>query len=210
MGLLRKFFGGEGGAEARETRGPLSSQFHETDPAGDEEQHARNAPRRELVQVMLRDAMRRHGIPSDWIEARVLSTISRGGRAGLHVNFVVKEGHEQMLGYVFAFQESFETELKRIDPRARDWLLSIGGEFHGVRAAAVLPHPGSIKETSLSAAGRAAAPALAAAPAPASDDDLQRDLQALFAIRDAALADAASKAPSTRQGPDFEATRPLD
>jgi hypothetical protein len=39
-----------------------------------------------------------------------------------------------------------------------------------------------------------------------SEDDVQRDLEALFAIRDAAMADTARKAPREN---DFENTRPF-
>src|SRR5687768_17562883 len=135
MGLIDRIFKGKekdrdaGGAAA----GPASSQFYESEPGepDSDADHAgsRNAPRRELVQVVLRDTMRKHGIPSDWVECRILSTIGRNGRTGLHVNFVVRRAHDQLLGYVFAFQDSFDRELARFDPRARDWLLSLGWEF---------------------------------------------------------------------------------
>ncbi|QJW84307.1 hypothetical protein HK414_12250 [Ramlibacter terrae] len=43
---------------------------------------------------------------------------------------------------------------------------------------------------------------------PKSEDDVQRDLEALFAIRDAAMADTARK-PRTGEN-DFENTRPFE
>jgi hypothetical protein len=128
MGLIGRIFKGKDNREGG-PGGPASSQFYESEPPSGGEEQTRNAPRRELVQVVLRDTMRKHGIPSDWIECRVLSSISRSGRPGLHVNFVVKSAHHQMLGYVFAFQASFERELSRFEPRARDWLMSLAWEF---------------------------------------------------------------------------------
>src|SRR6478735_2054768 len=129
MGLLKRIFGSNG------THDPDGAgewqQFHETGSTSNEAEASRNAPRRELIQVVLRDTMRKHGIPSDWLECRILSTISRSGRAGLHVNFVVRQAHEQLLGYVFAFQDSFLSELARFEPRARDWLVGVGWEFEG-------------------------------------------------------------------------------
>jgi hypothetical protein len=47
---------------------------------------------------------------------------------------------------------------------------------------------------------------------PKSDEDVQRDLKALFAIRDAALAEAAGrkKPRDEPEPPDFEPTQPFD
>lgn len=222
MGWLHKIFGTANGREAAMSGGPATSQFHESETTSNEEETtSRNAPRRELVQVILRDTMRQHGIPSDWIECRILSTVNRSGRAGMHVNFVVKQAHDKLLHYVFAFQDTFERELARFEPRSSEWMFSLGWEFQGHKAdAKAMPEPGS---WSLGAGGTAGAPGagkagleggLAFAPtadpllevARKSDEDVQRDLQALFAIRDAALADAARKpAPEN----DFENTQPF-
>jgi hypothetical protein len=43
---------------------------------------------------------------------------------------------------------------------------------------------------------------------PKSDDDVQRDLQALFAIRDAAIADTAPGRPRRPEQGDFQPTEP--
>ncbi|MBC5783276.1 hypothetical protein H8N03_09995 [Ramlibacter sp. USB13] len=216
MGLIGRIFGGKGseGAAAH------STQFHESEPDSSDQEGSRNAPRRELVQVILRDTMRKHGIPSDWIECRMLSTVNRVGRHGLHVNFVVKQAHDRLLAYVFAFQDSFERELARFEPRARDWLLSIGWEFQGFNAAEMpdprtwaqsgpaplMPMPG-LRAGALKGFEPTEDPLAADAEPPKSDEDVQRDLEALFAIRDQALADAAGR--STPKGEEFEPTQPF-
>jgi hypothetical protein len=105
MGWLHKIFGEDKDGEAGPRSSLGASQFHESETTADEDAAARNAPRRELVQVILRDTMRKHGIPSDWIECRILSTVTRSGRPGMHVNFVVRQAHDRLLGYVFAFQD---------------------------------------------------------------------------------------------------------
>lgn len=215
MGWLRKIFGGGDGRGS--TGGPATSQFHESESTSDE-QLSRNAPRRELVQVILRDTMRQHGIPSDWIECRILATVNRTGAAGMHVNFVVKQAHERLLHYVFAFQDSFERELARFEPRSKEWMLSLGWEFQGYKSAIeAMPDPGSWSRAAAAHAANAlpGADARAFAPTtdprdaegPKSDEDVQRDLQALFAIRDAALADAARKPESEN---DFQNTQPFE
>lgn len=213
MGLIHRIFGN---GKVREPADGASTQFRESEPDATQPQlPSRNAPRRELVQVILRDTMRKHGIPSDWIECRVLSTVNRSGRQGLHVNFVVRKAHDKLLSYVFAFQDSFERELARYEPRASDWLLSLGWEFQGV-AAAEMPDPHTFAQSGPaplvpplvnpdwkapeSGFGisrpleqddeHEEAQAVQAEPGHA-DDDVQRDLAALFAIRDAALAQPA-------------------
>ncbi|WP_299761184.1 hypothetical protein [Ramlibacter sp.] len=225
MGWLQKIFGGTH-RQAAHAGAPPTSQFHESEPTGDDDRVSRNAPRRELVQVILRDTMRQHGIPSDWIECRILSTGGRGGRPGMHVNFVVKQAHERLLNYVFAFQQSFERELSRFEPRSREWMLGLSWEFQDYKAGPHgMPEPGSwvrasAQQRSLVAAGlpgpeeadleRGFAPTTdpLGNEAMKSEDDVQRDLEALFAIRDAAMADTARKAPAHHK--DFENTRPFE
>lgn len=212
MGLIDRIFGkGEG------TGSSASTQFRESEPDSDQP-GSRNGPRRELVQVVLRDTMRKHGIPSDWVECRLLSSVSRTGRHGLHVNFVVKQAHDRLLAYVFAFQDSFERELARFEPRARDWLLSIGWEFQGFNAAEMpdpkmwaQSGPAPLVQADWQARNGALGPGDdTAAEPPKSDEDVQRDLQALFAIRDAAIAQTAPrKGGEPERQNDFQPTQPF-
>jgi hypothetical protein len=224
MGLLDRFFGH--GKDADAPAGAASTQFRESEPDTEESRVSRNAPRRELVQVVLRDTMRKHGIPSDWVECRILSTINRSGRPGLHVNFVVKKAHDKLLAYVFAFQDSFEREIARFDPRARDWLMSLGWEFQGFNAAD-MPDPHTWMHSGVvplqaplvqpdwrgpsSGFGHTVPPDEDSRPA---DEDVQRDIQALFAIRDAAMGDTPRQPPADPRrnpapdAPDFENTHP--
>lgn len=210
MGLIGRIFGN--GKDR--SPGAASTQFHESEPDPDDSQPSRNAPRRELVQVVLRDTMRKHGIPSDWIECRILSAVTRSGRSGLHVNFVVRQAHDRLLTYVFAFQDSFERELARFEPRARDWLLSLGWEFEGFNAAE-MPDPRNWAHSGPAPLPGAAAPAPGAAlpaldlEAPKTDEDVERDLKALFAIRDAAMAETVRRAPPGEEHVDFQVTQPF-
>jgi hypothetical protein len=220
MGLLDRFFGHGKDADPSAAAGAASTQFRESEPDTEESRASRNAPRRELVQVILRDTMRKHGIPSDWIECRILSTINRRGRPGLHVNFVVKKAHDKMLAYVFPFQESFEREIARFEPRAREWLMSLGWEFQGFNAAD-MPDPNTWTP------GNGVAPLVkpdwSGPPSgfdssitpehESGDEDMQKDLAALFAIRDAAMVDTPAKpAEGERRrpggAPDFQNTEP--
>jgi hypothetical protein len=128
MGLIKKIFGAD--------KGPSdSTQFRESKSAPLGQSVGRtvseNAPRRDLVQVVLRETMRKHGIPSDWIECRTLSVLTRQHKQGMHVQFIIRKGDERLLEYVHAFQASFWREIERFEPRARDWLFSLAWQFDG-------------------------------------------------------------------------------
>ncbi len=134
---MKKIFGrGANGTTAADE----SPQSDESDKAAD---HSKGRDtRRELVHVVLRDTMRKHGIPSDWIDCRILSAQTRQGKAGMHVQFVVRQGDEQLLNYVHAFQDSFWEEILKFDPQAREWLFSVAWQFDGKVARGSAPPPG--------------------------------------------------------------------
>jgi hypothetical protein len=185
MGLLNKFFGK--GQAAREAP-PESSQFHESETTA-QDLGSRNTPRRELVQVVLRDTMRKHGIPSDWIECRILSVVTRNRMAGMHVQFIVGKHQSALLDYVHAFQNSFWEEMERFEPRAREWLFSVAWQFDGPAPSAKrsMPRPSGWGDLN-SAGGDTQPPDVGA-------DELESDLRALYAIRDAALSQPGDTSP---------------
>ena len=231
MQLINKLLGrgAPGGAKDE-------SQFHDSDPDTDEA--ARTAQRRELVQVVLRDSMRRHGIPSAWIECRTLTVASRNAMSsGMHVQLIVRDGADRLLAYVPAFQHSFMDEITRMNPRVGDWLLSLSWQFQNLTAT-VMPDPGVWSGSSIAALlastpsgsgalarkdGSAAIPKPVPTPAPTpglpppsvqaaasavDDGEILEDLQALYAIRDASLR-GGRQTPSGPSGEaDFEDTQP--
>lgn len=208
MGLIKKIFGEK---PARETGTP-SSQFTESeDTTG--QPGSKNATRRELVQVVLLETMRRHGIPSDWMECRVLSIVSKSAMPGLHVTLVVKQGHPRLLTYVPAFQGSYLLAVEKFDPKASNWLLSLSWQFEGMSAQAQMPEPGAWSGAGAAAAATGAAVAADAAAPPSvdlldQDDELEEDLKALYAIRDAALSQDPRRPPDDHG--DFEHTQPSE
>jgi hypothetical protein len=192
MGLLNKIFGGK--ETQANSSPPASSLFHESE-ATTEQAGSKNAPRRELVHVVLRDTMRKHGIPSDWMDCRVLTMVSRRNVTGIHVTFIVRQGHDNLLAYVYPFQDSFRAELAKYEPRYEDWLMSVSWQFDGTGAAP----PGGQGGWGVGAPVAAAA----AVAAHEEEDDVEADLKALYAIRDAAL-----KGDSADEPIDFQPTRP--
>jgi hypothetical protein len=178
MGLLKKLFGAGAAADTQ----PASSQFHESETTAQQKGSA-NAPRRELVQVALRDTMRKHGIPSDWMDCRILSVVTRKRVAGMHVQFIVSKGQTRLLEFVHSFQESFWEEIEKFEPRARDWLFSLAWQFDGPA-----PRPERSRPER--------AEWLDGDTQPPEDpaDELRSDLQALYAIRDEALKQSTEQA----------------
>ena len=163
MQLIKKMFGRTPGVNP--APGSESAQFQESD--GNSETGSRNAPRRELVQVVLRDSMRRHGIPSAWIDCRILSVVTRSQRSGMHVQLIVRDGIDRLLSYVPAFQTSFTQEIARFDPRVDDWLFSVSWQFLNVnsKVANLMPDPAVWAGTTAGAPLQAQAP-IAPAPTP--------------------------------------------
>ena len=163
-----------------------TSRFEDLDT--DEDQASRNASRREVVHVVLRDTMRKHGIPSDWIEDRVLSVVNREGVCGTHVQFIVRGGEERLMAYVHAFQDSFRRQLVQVEPRAMDWLRSLSWEFQGVAPGpGAMPDPASWSGETSTQLGELDPSQARPRLTQSEHDDLSEDLAALFAIRDEAL-----------------------
>ena len=192
MGLMKLLFGPIGGGPKPPPSPPSVPAFRESETTV-EKAKERNAPRRELVHVVLRETMRRHGIPSDWVGCRILSVVTKQHKSGMHVAFIVHRGDEQLLKYVHAFQEAFLTELTRLDPFAKQWLFSIAWQFEGKagQAAAPMPSAASMYQDEPDTQPPDAGDTI---PAEEDADDVESDLQALYAIRDAALSGPAELA----------------
>jgi hypothetical protein len=205
MGLLDKLFRNKEASSAR-LSAPPTSQFQESQTTT--ELSSNNAPRRELVQVVLRDTMRKHGIPSDWIECRILSVVSNSRGSGMHIQFVVRSGDDRLITYVHAFQQSFMRELEQFEPKAADWIFSLSWQFDGkpLPTHAAMPDPNTWGGARAAAASPA--PAKAGAAPAGQDADLKKDLEALFAIRDAVLKDTAAAELRDDEHPEFAPTQP--
>ena len=88
-----------------------------------------NATRRHLVQVLLRDVMRRHGIPPPWIECQIQLVSSRSRGPGIYVRLVLKYWDERLVNYMYAFQRALMTDIERFEPKATEWLHGISWQL---------------------------------------------------------------------------------
>jgi hypothetical protein len=200
MGLFNSIFRRPAGpAGGRNDRGADTS-----DDEGDSElPENRAALRREAVQAVLRETMRAHGVPSDWLTVTLLPQPGGTGRA-VHIVVVVRQAHEQMLAYVPAFQRSFLTGLGVSGSRAPHGVIGLSWQFEGMS-----DRVGATSLPPLAAAAMGAplvAEAARHSPEAQADDELQEDLRALFAIRDEALQAPDSAPPES----EFQPTQPLE
>lgn len=198
MGLIDKIFGG--GSHAPAAANSRLSEFRDS-IVTTEHAMTPTAPRRELVQVVLRQTMRKHGIPSDWLDCRILSVVKRKHKPGMHVQFLVRQGDEQLLQYLHAFQESFWEEIEKFEPQARQWLFSVGWEFYARSTRGFSPMPDPEVWAQSGNTHPEAGDTLI------EGDDAQSiasDLQALQAVmsRPAELADLPPAPPGRRRPPD--------
>jgi hypothetical protein len=179
---------------------PLSQLGPPPSQVGDSGSQRRS--RRELLRVVLRDTLYRHGIPSAWFDAEVLVSTSRTGERGIHWRLVVKNSDARLLTYAVALQHALIKRLTTFDPLASAWLTGMSWQYALPDGAPypALPHPGTWKQPQGAPLPAAvAAPAGGAAdviagpsaseppegPASQNSSDARADLEGLFAARDA-------------------------
>ena len=185
------------------------------------EDGSENATRRQLVQVLLRDVLRKSGIPPEWIECQMLLVASRTRGQGMYVRLVIKHWDERLMNYLVAFQETLMADIRRFEPNAEEWLHGISWQLD---MGEQCPYPALPEKTFWVEALQQAAPPMAevlAEPIPevladpdkpafrtTTDDEetnRARDLERLFAIRDQEL-DRQSAEGGTPVG--YEKTQP--
>ena len=88
-----------------------------------------NALRRQLVHVLLRDVLRRHGIAAPLVECQMLVVTSRSRGPGMYVRLVLKQWDERLVRYAFAFQKALKADILRFEPQANEWLHGVSWQF---------------------------------------------------------------------------------
>lgn len=171
-----------------------------------------NAMRRQLVLVLLRDMIRRHGIAPQWIELQMLVVNSASRGAGLYVRLVIKQWDVRLMNHIQAFQNELLADIARFEPQASEWLHGISWQLEMTDSCPYTSVPD--KSFWQEPAQQPAPPkqAIAANPAgPATlpvastpENDTLEDLNQLFFIRDREISRAAAS-----HGPvDYEKTQP--
>lgn len=194
MGFLNRLFGGNAPPNAN----PPASRLHSQISSGLSQQLAvsQGSTRRELLRVVLRDTLNRHGIPTAWIAAELLTTTSRQGERGLHWRLHVLHWDPRLLTHAVALQNALIRRVLAFDPLAANWLKGISWQFalEDESECPPLPHagtwmqpatrPGPQRQAEEAAADVIAGPVHIA-------DDVRAELSELLKLRDEDVARAA-------------------
>ncbi len=148
-----------------------------------------NATHRQLVQMLLRDMLQRHGIPLHWVECQVLLAARRSRGPGMYVRLVVKHWDDRLMTYAFAFQNTLLADIARFEPQASDWLHGISWQLE---VAGTCPHLSLPDKSFWLEPVEQASPVASATPVtpvtqsaqPAKESDARQDLERLFVERD--------------------------
>ncbi len=173
-----------------------------------------NALRRQLVHVLLRDVLRRHGIPAPLVECQLLVVSSRTRGPGMYVRLVLKQWDERLVRYAFAFQKALRVDILRFEPQANEWLHGVSWQFDFGDSCPYAELPDK-KFWQTAASQPALADATTAAPvtthSAASSDQNVPTLAAVELAKAARLANAARRAALVNFDPsqnDYAATDP--
>lgn len=170
-----------------------------------------NAMRRQLILLLLRDLMRRQGMPSAWIELQMLvvSSVSRG--EGLYVRLVMKHWDARLINHAQAFQNELLADIARFEPQFDSWMRGISWQLEMTASCPFTQLPGKAfweapaKRPSDQIRTEPARLTPLTAKMLSDSEAATADLHQLFRIRDQELRDAA-----TRHAPmDYEPTQPL-
>jgi hypothetical protein len=100
------------------------------------------ATRGQLVQVLLRDLVRKSGMPPGWVQCQIQVMNSRSRGQGIYVRLVVRHWDERLMKYAFAFQKALLTEIVQFEPKAASWLQGIAWQLEVAATCTVTELPG--------------------------------------------------------------------
>ncbi|HSV46327.1 MAG TPA: hypothetical protein VLJ58_11100 [Ramlibacter sp.] len=191
MSFLDRFFGGR----------------QVTDKAPPQDEQPAVAPvgnRRELLRVVLREAMAKHGIPAGWIGAELLPGSAKGGREpDLHVRLLIRHFDPRLLACGVAFQRSLHKRLEVFDPQSASWLTGFSWQFALADESACPPMPEPAVWQSQATPAEGVQAAQPAAPATPPLEDRKAALNRLLD------GDIDKEPPGNPDQPEFEATQPM-
>lgn len=101
------------------------------------------ATRGQLVHVVMRDLIRKSGIPPGWIQCHIQVVTSRKRGQGIFVRLVVKQWDQRLMTYAFAFQKALLTKIVQFEPKAAAWLRGIAWQLEVAGTCPVTDLPDS-------------------------------------------------------------------
>ena len=98
--------------------------------------------RGQVVQVLLRDLIRKSGMPPGCVQCQIQVINSRSRGQGIYVRLIVKHWDERLMKYAFAFQKALLTEIVQFEPAAGSWLQGIAWQLEVAASCPVTELPG--------------------------------------------------------------------
>lgn len=147
--------------------------------------------------MALRETLLRHGLPTEWITADILSASSRNREPGLHLRLAIRHWDARLPPLCVSLQNSLVARLLGFDPMAAQWLHGISWQFAlaDESGCPAMPHPGlwtaparaELPARSSALAANPAAGAVIAGPVKIEQGaaDVRADLAQLMAALDA-------------------------
>jgi len=188
-------FGGPAPARPAAPNSSLGDSGHSQSSAGSSSLSvSTHSNRRELLRVVLRDTLRRGGIPADWITAEVMASMSRQRTPGVFWRLMIRHWDERLPNHCVALQNALITRLHMFDPLAEEWLTGISWQFvlADESHCPALPHPGAWTAVPRDAAAPAEAAAMDSGDVIAGpvsirthSGDTKADLERLMSVMDA-------------------------
>lgn len=124
--ILHSFFGRAESAAGHSVQPAGPQSVHAAPPGAD---LAEITARRQLVEKLLNNLLRRSGMPASWVEPQMLVLSSRTRGSGAHLRLVLKHGDEQLLKYIFALQRQLQKDIHDADTTAGQWLQGISWQL---------------------------------------------------------------------------------
>lgn len=133
MSLIDRLFGQQATPQER------PSQLHAAPSTQAPADH--NATRRELLRVVLRDTLARHGVPLAWIASELLTAASRNRELGLHLRLQIRHWEPRLLPFLVALEDEIASRAASYDPHAHEWLMGVSWQFAVPDRSACPPLP---------------------------------------------------------------------
>lgn len=95
----------------------------------------RDETRRELLNLAVRETLRKHGIPQSWIQPEMPSAVTSQKVRGIHLRLLVREWQPDLLAYTVALQRAIQARLLRLDPLSVGWMTGISWQYDPVDAS---------------------------------------------------------------------------
>jgi hypothetical protein len=95
---------------------PLQSAGPESAPSPSTSTQQHTDIKRELIRVVLKDTLRLHGIPFDWLACEIIIVPHGPDEEDLHIQLVLMKWHETFLRYAPALEQQLLRGLDRFDP----------------------------------------------------------------------------------------------